>query len=72
MATKVTTSKSDVKSKVVAKKTGAKKSVSKAKLSKPTSEEIKARAYEIYLESGHKGTEIENWLKAEKELKGKK
>ncbi len=72
MATKVKTSKSDVKSKVVAKKTGAKKSVYKTKTSKPTDEEIKARAYEIYIESGHKGTEMENWLKAEKELKEKK
>lgn len=72
MVTKVKSSKSDAKNKVVAKKTETKKTAPKAKTSKPTSDEIKARAYEIYVESGFKGTEMENWLKAEKELKGKK
>lgn len=54
------------------KKAAVKKSSPKAKKARPTDDEIKARAYEIYVESGFQGTEIENWLKAEKELtKGK-
>lgn len=54
------------------KKTAVKKSTLKGKRMRPTDDEIKARAYDIYVESGFQGTEIENWLKAEKELtKGK-
>ena len=50
-------------------KTAAKKTTKKTVKAKPTQEQIKAKAYEIYVESGFQGTELENWLKAEKELK---
>lgn len=41
--------------------------------SKPTSEEIACRAYEIYLERGDaQGSDIEDWLQAERELSGEK
>ena len=54
----------------VAKKTTPKTTSRKATTKKKvTQEQIKQRAYEIYVESGYKGTELENWLKAEKELK---
>jgi Protein of unknown function (DUF2934) len=37
----------------------------------PTGEEIRFRAYEIYLERGRSdGQDLEDWLQAEKELKG--
>ena len=36
----------------------------------PTQEEIQARAFEIYLSEGCKeGSDLENWLRAEKELR---
>ena len=36
----------------------------------PTEEQIRNRAHEIYIESGRQpGTELENWLQAEKELR---
>jgi hypothetical protein len=35
----------------------------------PTRQEIEQRAYEIYVESGYaEGSEMENWLQAEREL----
>jgi hypothetical protein len=35
-------------------------------------EEIKRRAYEIYLERGEQpGRELDDWLKAERELEGR-
>ena len=35
----------------------------------PTREEIQLRAYEIYIESGSaEGNEVDNWLRAEREL----
>ena len=38
-------------------------------LSSPTIEQIQQRAYEIYLERGDaEGNEIEDWLRAEREL----
>ena len=38
-------------------------------MSAPTSEQIEARAYEIYLERGREnGRDIEDWLAAEQEL----
>lgn len=52
--------------KKVSSNTVAKQNVKKAN---PTVEQIKARAYQIYIENGYKGNEMENWLKAEKELK---
>ena len=52
--------------KKVDSKTVVKKKVEKAQ---PTFEQIKERAYQIYVESGYQGTDEENWLKAEKELK---
>jgi len=64
-----TTKKTTVK-----KSTVEKKPVSKPKTKKTqvTDEEIQARAYEIYVESGYQGSELENWIKAEKELTGRK
>lgn len=39
----------------------------------PTAEEIAIRAYEIYLERGDApGSDIEDWLRAERELCGEK
>ena len=36
----------------------------------PTIEEIRARAYEVYVERGRiDGFDLENWLQAEEELK---
>lgn len=71
--------KKEAQPKAAVKKTAVKKVVDKKPASKPrakkgapSDEEIKARAYEIYIESGFQGTELENWLKAEKELLGKK
>lgn len=35
----------------------------------PSHEEIRSRAYEIYLErNGHPGDELDDWLRAEREL----
>jgi len=43
--------------------------VQEALTSAPTVEEIRARAYEIYIERGQRsGEDLENWLQAEKEL----
>ena len=54
------------------KKTATKKTTTRAKKTtrktKPTYEQIKARAYEIYIEKGNQGSDEENWLQAEKEL----
>ena len=37
----------------------------------PSHEEIRRRAYEIYLErNGHGGNEMDDWLQAEAELRG--
>ena len=42
------------------------------KAHEPTQEEIRARAYEIYLSEGCKeGSDLENWARAEKELRSK-
>jgi hypothetical protein len=36
----------------------------------PTNEEIRARAYEMYLErGGHHGLDFDDWVRAERELK---
>ena len=41
------------------------------KNSKPTQEEISARAYQIFVEKGcQEGRDLENWLQAEAELCG--
>lgn len=61
---KTTVTKSAVEKKPVSKP--------KAKKSQVTDEEIQARAYEIYVESGYRGSDLENWIKAEKELTGRK
>ena len=38
----------------------------------PSCEEIRLRAYEIYLERGsHRGNELDDWLQAEHELDGR-
>jgi hypothetical protein len=34
----------------------------------PTQEQIKRRAYEIYLNHGKLGSDLQNWLRAEQEL----
>jgi len=55
--------------KTVAKKATAKTAIPKSKKSaNVTFEQIKERAYQIYMEKGGKGSEIDNWLQAEKEL----
>ena len=44
----------------------------RAATSDPTSEEIQARAYELYLErKGAPGDPLEDWVRAERELRGK-
>ena len=55
---------------VATKKTSTKTTTAKrvSKKPKPTFEQIQLRAYQIYIENSHKGNEMENWLKAEKEL----
>ena len=35
-----------------------------------TEDDIRKRAFEIYLENGGNSNEFENWLRAERELKG--
>lgn len=56
--------------KTVAKKVGSKLEPKKTvKKAKPTFEQIQERAYQIYVENGYRGNEMENWIKAEKELK---
>ncbi len=45
----------------ISKQTGRRKLI--------TEEDIRLRAFEIYLENGGKSNELDNWLKAEKELK---
>ncbi|HRW63645.1 MAG TPA: DUF2934 domain-containing protein [Bacteroidales bacterium] len=56
--------------KAVSKKVTAKTDTKKTKKDmKITAEQIQERAYQIYLEKGQKGSELENWLQAEKELK---
>ena len=56
--------------KVVRKTTASNSGVKKTtKRTKPTFEQIQSRAYQIYVENGYRGNEMENWLKAEKELK---
>ncbi len=37
-------------------------------MKKPTEEQIKRRAYEIYLKHGKPGRDLQNWLQAEREL----
>ncbi len=54
------------------KKVATKKTTTRAKRTskkvKPSFEQIQARAFEIYNEKGNQGSEMENWLQAEKEL----
>ena len=51
------------------RKTGKSGNVQEALASTPTVDEIRARAYEIYIERGQRsGEDLENWLQAEKEL----
>lgn len=62
-------------SKKPAAKTGRQTSTAKrAKPSpQPTREDIERRAYEIYVErGGSEGSEMEDWLQAERELKRRK
>lgn len=37
-------------------------------MKKPTEEQIQRRAYEIYRKHGKPGRDLENWLRAEREL----
>lgn len=64
-----TTKKTTVKKSAVEKKPVSKP---KTKKTQVTDEEIQTRAYEIYVESGYQGSDLENWIKAEKELTGRK
>jgi hypothetical protein len=48
---------------------GKTKSASPAPKAEPTFEQISARAYEIW-QSGQGGSEHDNWLRAERELRG--
>jgi hypothetical protein len=51
------------------RKTAKSGNVQEALTSAPTADEIRVRAYEIYIERGQRdGEDIENWLQAEKEL----
>jgi len=55
--------------KAASRKTGKSGQVQEALTSTPTVEEIRARAYEIYIERGQReGEDLEDWLRAEKEL----
>jgi len=51
--------------KTVAKTSSTKSSERKAK---PSFEQIQLRAFQIYEKNGYQGNEMENWIKAEKEL----
>ena len=37
-------------------------------MKKPSEEQIRKRAYEIYLKHGKPGRDLQNWLQAEREL----
>ena len=48
------------------------KAASAAKSYDPTQEEIQTRAFELYLSEGCKqGSDLENWLRAEKDLRAR-
>lgn len=38
--------------------------------STPTADDVAVRAYYLYLERGHGGRELDDWLRAERELTG--
>ena len=65
MTTETKTKKAATTKKASTKTTTAKRVSKKAKL---TFEQIQLRAYQIYVENDYKGNEMENWIKAEKEL----
>jgi hypothetical protein len=74
----MTTKKAETtKKETVKKSTTAKKEVKTEKNVAPkakkvvTDEDIAVRAYEIHVETGNEN-EMENWMQAEKELRGKK
>ncbi len=51
----------------------AEKKEAKPLIAQPTEDEIRTRAYEIYCaRNGGPGSELEDWLKAEAELKEKR
>jgi len=53
-------------------KSSYKSSVPESAEARPTREEIEACAYQIYVESGKvQGRELDNWLKAERDLREK-
>ena len=53
--------------------TGTESSVSRSMGSEPSDEDIRMRAYQRYLERGaNDGQDFEDWLTAERELKGSK
>ncbi len=50
----------------------AKPAPAATKAYEPTTEEIQTRAFEIYVSEGCKeGSDLENWLRAEKELRAR-
>lgn len=55
------------------KKESAEAAAETVETPQPTIEEISQRAYEIYLErGGAHGSDVEDWLQAERELRGEK
>ena len=48
---------------------GKERDMLETKNESPTHEQIEARAYEIYAQRGEGGHELEDWLKAEEELR---
>jgi hypothetical protein len=74
MVTKKTTAAKTTKTATAKKetpKTTATKASPKTTKKAITDEDIAIRAYEIHVETGCEN-ELENWIQAEKELKGKK
>jgi hypothetical protein len=63
-----------VKKAAPAKKSAEKPSPKKASSTKKvvTDEDIRKRAFEIHKEKGGKSHPVEDWLQAERELKGRK
>lgn len=73
-ARKRTTSSTTVKTATVAKsaapRTRATKSAPrKGSVPVPTHQDIERRAYEVYLREGGRGSALEHWLQAERELR---
>ena len=69
MVQETKTKKATTTKKASAKKTTTKTTTKRTgHKSMPGFEQIQLKAYQIYVESGYKSNEMENWIKAEKEL----